>query len=188
MSWRDLWSGPWNTLSQPAIYSFVGRLIQRKLIKLCAKWIEEKEVSKGFLHSNSLFIMTLKHACNILQVHLHLLFLSVLRSVPNFPFVFPSYCVSLLFFPFLSVFIYLSFFCVISLPFPSDSILLRCLFFFLFLFVGFFLLFEAWPPLIAVILRFFPLSDKLLNIRRLKLTYIIYNGLVPTSQRTDHFY
>lgn len=89
MSWRVLWSGPWNTLSQPAIYSFVGRLIQRKLIKLCAKWLEEKEASKGFLHSNSVFIMTLKHACNILEVPLHLLFISVLRSVLNFPFAFP---------------------------------------------------------------------------------------------------
>jgi len=33
--------------------------------------------------------MTPKYACNILQVPLHLLFLSVLRSVLNFPFPFP---------------------------------------------------------------------------------------------------
>jgi len=42
-SWRVLWSGPWNTLSQPEIYSFVGKLIQRKLMKLCTKWLEKKE-------------------------------------------------------------------------------------------------------------------------------------------------
>lgn len=37
-------------------------------------------------------------------------------------------------------------------------------------------------------LEFVPLTNRLLNIWRLKLIYVIYNGLVPTSQITDHFY
>lgn len=96
--------------------------------------------------------MTLKHACNILQVPLNFLFLSVLRSVLNFPFAFPPTAFLCYSSPFFSVFKFLSFFCVISVPFPSDTVLLRCLF--LFLFFGSSALFEAWPPLIVVVLRF----------------------------------
>ena len=174
MSWRVLWSGPWNTLSQPAIYSFVGRLIQRKLIKLCAKWLEEKEASKGFLHSNSVFIMTLKHACNILEVPLHLLFISVLRSVLNFPFAFPPtafHCYSSPFSPSSNS-------SASSVSFQSHFLVIRFFFdVFFFLFILIRRLFCCLRGLTATHCGgssiCFPLRGRLLNIWRLKLIHII---------------
>ena len=116
--------------------------------------------------------MTLKHACNILQVPLHFLFLSVLPSVLNFSFAFPPtafHCYSSPFSPSLNS-------SASSVSFQSHFLVIR------FFFDAFFFSFYSYSSALLPSSRldrlslwwFFDLCsprERLLNIWRLNLCH-----------------